>query len=50
METNTLKEKKILNVPILHHSKIKKNNKIKNFIISSTNHEADIFKDLKKKN
>tara|TARA_B100002019_G_C21266437_1_gene599701 strand:+ start:2031 stop:3221 length:1191 start_codon:yes stop_codon:yes gene_type:complete len=42
--------KKILNVPILHHSKIKKNNKIKNFIISSTNHEADIFKDLKKIN
>ena len=42
--------KKINNIEILHSSKIKKNNKIKNFIISSTNHEAEIFKNLKKIN
>lgn len=42
--------KKINNIPILHSSKIKKNNKIKNFIISSTNHEAEIFNNLKKIN
>ena len=49
METNTLR-KKIFNIPILHSSKIKKNNKITNFIISSTNHENDIYTDLKKIN
>lgn len=41
---------KINNIPILHSSKIKKNNKIKNYLISSTNHELEIYNTLKKIN
>ncbi len=42
--------KKLNNIFIENSSKIKKDNKIKNFIISSTNHEKELYNQLKKIN
>ena len=45
-----MSKKKVFGFTVSNSSTISKNNMVKNFIISSTNHEKEIFEFLKKIN